>query len=410
MRLLRPADGHRHDRHHRRRGQSLVEFAIVLPILLFLTVIALDFGRVYLGWINLQSMSRIAANLAANNPTAWQGGGDASVQAKYQNQVRNDAAATNCRLPLVGGVQTAPNPTFSDTGGNGSADDLGDSATVQLSCTFNLITPGIRDIFGGTLAVGATSVFPVKTGMTAGGGGGGVPGSPPNAAFTGDTTVAPSSMSCVAPCTIVFRDTSGGSPTSWLWNFNDGSPNSTLQDPLDHVFTLPNTYIVTLTATNSLGSSTETMGVTVTAASTVDFTYTMSSPTAPSTVQFSDASTAGGTSYAWTFGAGQGTGTGTTPSHTYSSPGTYDVTLTVTYPTGPESVTKSITLQAGLCTVPSLNGVKRNSAQAVWTGAGFTGTVSNGPGAPSGNFTILSQSVTAASQVPCTSNVTVNNP
>ena len=92
MRLLRPSR-----RHHRERslGQSLVEFAIVLPIILFLTLIALDFGRVYLGWINLQSMSRIAANLAANNPTAWQGGGDIAVQAKYQNQIRNDAAATD---------------------------------------------------------------------------------------------------------------------------------------------------------------------------------------------------------------------------------------------------------------------------------------------------------------------------
>ncbi len=72
MRFMRPANGHGNDRHRRRRGQSLVEFAIVLPILLFLTLVALDFGRVYLGWINLQSMSRIAANLAANNPTAWQ--------------------------------------------------------------------------------------------------------------------------------------------------------------------------------------------------------------------------------------------------------------------------------------------------------------------------------------------------
>ena len=410
MRLMRPAAGNRRDRHDRRRGQSLVEFAIVLPILLFLTVIALDFGRVYLGWINLQSMSRIAANLAANNPTAWQGGGDASVQAKYQNQVRNDAAATNCALPTVGGVATAPDPTFSDSDGNGAADDIGDAATVELSCTFNLITPGIRDILGGTIAVSASSVFPVKSGMTATGGGGAGTGSPPNAAFIGDTTIAPSSMTCVAPCTIVFRDTSGGSPTSWLWEFNDGSPNSTLQDPLDHEFTAPNTYIVTLTATNAWGSSTETMGVTVTAASTVDFTYTMSSPTAPTTVQFTDASSPGGTSFDWTFGAGQGTGTGSTPSHTYSSAGTYDVTLTVTYPSGPESVTKTIAIQAGLCTVPSLNGVRRNSAQAAWTGASFTGTVSDGPNAPSGNFIILSQSITAASQVPCNSNVTVNNP
>ena len=409
MRLLRPADGHRRDRHHRRRGQSLVEFAIVLPILLFLTVTVLDFGRVYLGWINLQSMSRIAANLAANNPTAWQGGGDAAVQAKYQNQIRNDAAATNCELPSVGGVATAPNPTFSDTGGNGAADDIGDAATVQLSCTFNLITPGIRDIFGGTIAVSTSSVFPVKSGMTSTGGGGPA-GSPPNAAFTGNGSLAPSSLSGVAPFTVVFRDTSGSNPTSWLWDFADGTPNSTLQDPLDHVFAAPGNYIVSMTATNPWGSSTEFMTVNVILASTVDFTYVMSSPNAPSTVDFTDASTVGGTSYDWTFGSGQGSGTGTTTSHTYSASGTYDITLTVTYPTGPQSVTKTLSVGAGLCTVPSLNGVRRNSAQAVWTGAGFTGTVADGPGAPNGNYTILSQSITAASQVPCSRSVTVNNP
>jgi PKD repeat protein len=413
MRLLRPADGHRRDRHHRRRGQSLVEFAIVLPILLFLTVIALDFGRVYLGWINLQSMSRIAANLAANNPTAWQAGGDASVQAKYQNQVRNDAAATNCRLPLVGGVQTAPNPAFSDTDGNGAVDDIGDSATVQLSCTFNLITPGIRDIFGGTIAVSASSVFPVKTGMTDSGGGGGGTGSPPNAAFTGNSAVAPSSLSCVAPCTVVFRDTSGGSPTSWTWDFNDGSPNSTLQDPLDHIFLLPGTYIVTLTARNALGVSTESMGITVTAASIVDFTSDKQSGNAPLTVQFTQNATPGGTAYAWTFGTGEGSGTGATVSHTYSTPGSYTVALTVTYPiVGNVTTTKTnyISINVGLCTVPSLNGVKRNNAQAVWTGAGFTGTVADGPSAPNGNYTIVRQDITAASQVPCSSSVVVNNP
>ena len=60
-------------RHHASasRGQSLVEFALVLPVILFLTLIALDFGRVYLGYINLQNMARIASNFAANHPDAW---------------------------------------------------------------------------------------------------------------------------------------------------------------------------------------------------------------------------------------------------------------------------------------------------------------------------------------------------
>jgi hypothetical protein len=76
------------------------------------------------------------------------------------------------------------------------------------------------------------------------------------------------------------------------------------------------------------------------------------------------------------------------------------------------TVTKTnyVTVAVALCTVPHLDGIKRNSAQGVWTAAGFSGTVSNGPGAPSGNYTIKSQSLTATSQVPCSSSVVVNNP
>jgi hypothetical protein len=72
--------------------------------------------------------------------------------------------------------------------------------------------------------------------------------------------------------------------------------------------------------------------------------------------------------------------------------------------------TNFITVNPGLCTVPHLDGVKRNSAQATWNAAGMTGTVSDGPGAPSGNYTITTQSLTANSQVPCNSNVVVNRP
>lgn len=407
MRLRRPS----RDRHDRNRtlGQSLVEFAIVLPIILFLTLIALDFGRVYLGWINLQSMSRIAANLAANNPTAWSSG-DVAVQAKYQNQIRNDASATNCELPKVGGVSTAPDPTFADTGGNGASDDIGDSASVSLSCTFSIITPGVSNILGGSVTVSASSLFPVKTGMTDPGAGGGFPGVAPNAAFTGNGALAPSTLSGPAPFNVVFRDTSGGNPTSWLWDFADGT-TSTLQDPLDHVFVLPGTYVVTMTATNAYGSSTASMGVTVTAVSTVNFTSNTQSGDAPLAVTFTDASTPGGTAYAWDFGSGEGTGTGATASHTYSTPGTYTVTLTVTYPTGDQSITKTnyISVAVGLCTVPSLDKVHRQDAQAKWNGNLFTGTVTDGPGAPSGNYLIRSQSLTAGSQVPCSSSVVVNN-
>lgn len=99
------------------RGQSLVEFALILPIMLLLTLTAVDFGRVYLGWINLQNMARSASNFAANNPEAWLDPSDpdnAATITKYRNQVLNDAAATNCVLNP--GVPA--DPTFLD--GNGA--------------------------------------------------------------------------------------------------------------------------------------------------------------------------------------------------------------------------------------------------------------------------------------------------
>jgi PKD repeat protein len=402
MRLPSPLRRGRRSRHS--RGQSLVEFALVLPIILMLTLIALDFGRVYLGWINLQSMARIGANLAANNPNAWSGGGDANVKARYQNQIRNDASATNCDLPLVGGVETAPAPTFTGT-------NLGDEAEVALTCRFGIITPGISAILGGAINVSSSAVFPVKTGMTVSDGSTGL--TPPNAAFTGNGEVAPSTLSGPAPFNVVFRDTSGGSPTSWAWDFDgDGTTDSVAQDPLDYLYVIPGTYIVTMTAMNSEGSSTASMGITVGGPAAVDFTSDVTSGLDPLTVNFSDTSVVAGTAYAWNFGTGEGTGTGATVTHVYNTPGVYTVELTVTYVTGDVSATKTnyINVAPGLCLVPHLDTVRRNSAQAVWTAAGFTGLVTDGPFAPSGNYIITTQSITALSNVPCDSGVVVNRP
>ena len=395
----------------RSRGQSLVEFALVLPILLLLTATALDFGRVYLGYVNLQNMARIAANFAANNPAAWSGTGDAKAQLKYQNQILADASASNCDLPVVSGKKTAPIPTFTDWDADGTP-EIGDTASVALTCRFGVITPFISNVVGGSLQVSASSVFPVKAGMSATSPGA-VTGPPPTAAFTGNGTVTPNAISGTVPFTVVFRDTSGGNPTGWKWNFPDDGTLSSQQD-VTHTFANPGTYLVTMEVDNIWGKTAAIMGVTVSNPGTVDFTATPTSGTAPLTVTFTNTSTLPGSAYSWNFGLGQGTGTGTTASHTYNVAGFYTVSLTVTYPTGPQTRTyvNMIQIASPLCQVPHLDGVKRNNALSVWQSApaNFTGIVFDGPAAPSGNYFITTQSLTALSWVPCTSNVMVNRP
>lgn len=69
-----------------------------------------------------------------------------------------------------------------------------------------------------------------------------------------DFSAAP--LSICAGGVINFYDQSSNIPTSWNWDFGDGS-TSTIQDPT-HVYSTPGVYSVSLTATNANGSNTFT--------------------------------------------------------------------------------------------------------------------------------------------------------
>lgn len=58
---------------------------------------------------------------------------------------------------------------------------------------------------------------------------------------------------------ISFTDLSTEAPTSWLWNFQGGTPStSTVQNPTNIQYNSAGTYTVTLTATNAYGNNTKT--------------------------------------------------------------------------------------------------------------------------------------------------------
>ena len=73
---------------------------------------------------------------------------------------------------------------------------------------------------------------------------------------------AASTVNPAAGSLVLFTDTSGGAPTSWSWDFGDGT-HATEQNP-GHVYTAAGPFTVRLTATNASGSASTTVALTVT--------------------------------------------------------------------------------------------------------------------------------------------------
>ena len=148
------------------------------------------------------------------------------------------------------------------------------------------------------------------------------PGGPgPTAGFTATPTTG------TAPLDVNFTDTSTGSPTSWSPGTSGTEATSTPAVALARV-RHAGTFTAKLTATNARASS---FGVEddhrqPTTAPTASFTATPTTGTAPLTVNFTDTSTGSPTSWAWDFGDG-GTSTAQSPSHRYTTIGTFTVQL-----------------------------------------------------------------------------------
>jgi hypothetical protein len=136
------------------RGQALVETALVLPILLILLLGAIDLGRAFFGSVNLHQAARIGANYAAMNPNMT-----AAQQNEFLALISSDAEAINCDM------QPPPPVSFTTPSGSAvSTPRLGDYATLTLTCEFSLVTPLGSTLFGGPIAMKASSTFPVRDG------------------------------------------------------------------------------------------------------------------------------------------------------------------------------------------------------------------------------------------------------
>ena len=163
-------------------------------------------------------------------------------------------------------------------------------------------------------ALGYPNYFYIKTGAP--------PRTSPVVSFTATPLSGPRALN------VQFNDTSTAAPTSWNWSFGDGA-TSALKNP-QHTYLSTGLYTINHSATNAIGTNwlNSTNYINVTPPRPVaDFNGTPTSGTAPLAVQFTDLSTNSPTSWSWSFGDG-GVSTQQNLSHTYSSAGRYNVSLT----------------------------------------------------------------------------------
>jgi PKD repeat protein len=137
---------------------------------------------------------------------------------------------------------------------------------------------------------------------------------------------------------IQFTDlTSGGvGSLNFLWDFNnDGTPDSTEQNP-SHSYSSPGTYTVVLRITDGAANTdteTKTGYITIAADLLVDFSADKTAVVVGQSIQFTSNSGGGvgSLSYQWDFNNdGVRDSTEQNPTHSYSSVGTYTVVLRVT--------------------------------------------------------------------------------
>lgn len=370
------------DRTHRRsvparttRGQSVVEFALVIPIFMLLLLMAVDFGRLFYTYIQVSNAAREAAAFGATAPTDTVGMQARAVQEKNaqgQGEPALDAVSTACTSSLG-----APMDCGDAAGGTGG----GNTLTVTVGQPFVFFTPLINGFFGGDLTMHASATTAVLVSAANGGGSG--PG--------GCAAPTMATFSVVATGLTVTVDPNGSQPDSGVctisgynWDFGDGETAVGSTIPSSHTYGSPGTYLITLEVTNQGGvlsasqsvtvpvaaptptptptpgpTATPTTGPTPTPTATPAPTATPCAPPSPNftwttgnprrNVTFSDLSTGSAacpiTNWLWTFGDGSPNSNAPNPVHSFpSNNGSWTVTLQVTNAAGTRQITRTVSL------------------------------------------------------------------
>ncbi len=173
--------------------------------------------------------------------------------------------------------------------------------------------------------------------------------------------------------TVIFTDLSSLNTNSWFWQFGDGAV-STSQNPI-HTYSVDGFYDVILEVTGDCGTTVFTANIPVFNPPTAAISGTPTTGCAPLQVQFSSSGTPNATTWLWNFqGGNPAVSTQENPLVNFNTPGTYDVTLTVTNPAGSDVITLNDFIVVGTVATPSFTSNVNGSTVA------FTNTTNNSQG------------------------------
>ena len=169
---------------------------------------------------------------------------------------------------------------------------------------------------------------------------------------------------------IMFFDMSLGNPTTWAWDFGDGT-TSTSQNPT-HVYATQGNYNVTLSISSPNSGSMCTSSITQmiyvgSGGNPSGCQSSFTSAVQGLAVNFTDASTGNPTNWMWDFGDGS-TSSVQNPAHTYASNGMYYISLTIAGPQNCTSYSDTIMYIGSTLNTYSLSGTVYDNGTAISSG------------------------------------------
>jgi PKD repeat protein len=146
-----------------------------------------------------------------------------------------------------------------------------------------------------------------------------------NPALTATPIASPTVVDVGTPVEFSSEAAGGTGPLTYAWLWDDGSSSASAAP--SHAFATAGTFIVHVWVNDSsIGVVARTITITVNPALVASASASTTSPSTDQTVMFSSTASAGTTpyGYAWTFGDG-GRATNASPTHAYSTAGSYSV-------------------------------------------------------------------------------------